>query len=145
MQHWKCEVRLSLSLSLNTRWMILEACVNADWVYSVDSVFYIKLILSFIFHAIYGAVSRGCMYSAYSFLLWWLWEYVYFILLSSSNRKYDPFPIAYIRLRPWISGMRYMPFYVLVFFFIVVCRHNSKIALINPLSKLELSQLHTRT
>ena len=29
-QHWKCEVRLSLSLSLNTRWKILEACVNAD-------------------------------------------------------------------------------------------------------------------
>ena len=50
-----------------------------------------------------------------------------------------------LRLRPRNSGMRYMPFYVLVFFFIVVCRHNSKIALINQPSKLELSQLHTRT
>ena len=28
-----------------------------------------------------------------STLLWWLWEYVYFILLSSSNRKYEPFRI----------------------------------------------------
>ena len=28
--------------------------------------------------------------------------------------------------------------------FVVICRHNSKIALIN-ISKLELSQLHTRT
>ena len=91
-QHWKCEVRLSLSK--NTRWQILEACVNADWEYFVDSVSEIKSILSFIFHAIYGAVFRGCMYSAYPFRLWWLWEYVYFILLSSSNRKYDPFPIA---------------------------------------------------
>ena len=51
-----------------------------------------------------------------------------------------------LRLWPWNSGMRYMPFYVLVFFFfIVICRHNSNIALINPLSKLELSQLHSRT
>ena len=93
-QQWKCEVWLSLSF--NTRWKILEACVNADWEYFVDSVSEIKSILSFIFHAIhvYGAVSRGCMYSAHPFLLWWLWEYVYFILLSSSNRKYDPFPIA---------------------------------------------------
>ena len=88
-QHWKCEVRLSLSLSLNTRWKILEACVNADWEYFVDSVSEIKSILM-----AHGAVSRGCMYSAYPFLLWWLLEYVHFILLSSSNRKYDPFPIA---------------------------------------------------
>ena len=71
-----------------------RSVVNADWEYFVDSVSEIKSILSFVFHAIYGAVSRGCMYSAYPFLLWWLWEYVYFILLSSSNRKYDPFPIA---------------------------------------------------
>ena len=74
-QHWKCEVRLSLSLSLNTRWKNLEAGVSAYWVYPVDSVYKIKSILSFIFHAIYGAVSRGCMYSTYPFLLWWLWEY----------------------------------------------------------------------
>ena len=68
--------------SLNTRRKILEACVNADWVYSVDSVPKIKSIVSFIFHAIYGAVYRGYVYSAYPFLLWWLWEYVYFMLLS---------------------------------------------------------------
>ena len=28
----------------------------------------------------------GCVYSSYSFLLWWLWEYVYFIFSSPSNR-----------------------------------------------------------
>ena len=50
--------------------MILEACVKVDWVYSVDSVSKIKSILSFIFRAIHGTVSRGCMYSAYPFLLW---------------------------------------------------------------------------
>ena len=27
-------------------------------------------------------------------ILKWLWEYVYFILLSSSERKYDPFTIV---------------------------------------------------
>ena len=53
------------------------------------------------------------------------------------------------RVRSWNNGMCYVSFYVLVFFFIVICRHNSKIedfedAVIN-LSKLELSQLHTRT
>ena len=53
------------------------------------------------------------------------------------------------KFRSWNNGMRYMSSYVHVFFFIVICRHNSKIvdlkvALIN-LSNLELSQLHTRT
>ena len=28
------------------------------------------------------------MFSVYSFPLWWLREYIYFVLLSSSNRKY---------------------------------------------------------
>ena len=51
----------------------------------------IKSIRSIIFHAMYGAV---CIHSAYPFLLWRLWEYVYFVLLSSSNRKYDPFAIV---------------------------------------------------
>ena len=31
---------------------------------------------------------------AYPIILRWLWEYVYFILLLSSNRKYDPFAIV---------------------------------------------------
>ena len=29
-----------------------------------------------------------------AYLLWWLWEYMYFILLSISNRKYEPFAIV---------------------------------------------------
>ena len=29
------------------------------------------------------------MFSVYPFMLWWLREYVYFVLLSSSNRKYE--------------------------------------------------------
>ena len=37
----------------------------------------------------------GCMFSAYPFLLWWLREYIYFVLLSSSNRKYELLPIVY--------------------------------------------------
>ena len=37
----------------------------------------------------------GCVHSAYLFLLWWLWKYLHMILLSSSNRKYDPFAIVY--------------------------------------------------
>ena len=34
------------------------------------------------------------MYSACQFCFWWLWEYEYFILWTSSNRKYDPFAIV---------------------------------------------------
>ena len=30
----------------------------------------------------------GCVLSVYPFPLWWLREYIYFVLLSSSNRKY---------------------------------------------------------
>ena len=36
----------------------------------------------------------GCVYSAYPFILWWLWEYLYLMLLSSSNWKYDLFAIV---------------------------------------------------
>ena len=56
--------------------------------HSVERVSQIKSILSIIFHAIYRAV---CIQLTYD--LWWLWKYVYFVLLSSSNWKYDPFAI----------------------------------------------------
>ena len=109
MQHWKCEVRLSLSLSFNTRWIILEACVHADWVYSVDSVSKIKSILSFIFHAIYGAVSRGCMYSAYPFLLWWLWEYVYFILFGRITIRWQSVVQKWWKMKLTIENWKLIP------------------------------------
>ena len=56
----------------------------------IECVSKIQTILSIIAHAIYGAV---CIQFTL-FLLWWLWEYVYYILLSSSNRKCDPFAIV---------------------------------------------------
>ena len=34
------------------------------------------------------------VYLGYPFYQWWLWEYVYLILLSSTNNKYDPFAIV---------------------------------------------------
>ena len=42
----------------------------------------------------YMGLYPGAVCIQLTHLLWWLWEYVYFILLSSSNRKYDPFPVA---------------------------------------------------
>ena len=49
-----------------------------------------------IFHAKYGTVCIQLSgYSAHPFLLWWLWEYVYLIVLPSSNRKYNPFANVY--------------------------------------------------
>ena len=46
----------------------------------------------------------GCVYSACQFVLWRLWEYVLFILLSSSKREYDPLAIvlAYI-MKQWYT------------------------------------------
>ena len=36
----------------------------------------------------------GCEFSVYPFPSWWLSEYTYFVLLSSSNRKYELLPIV---------------------------------------------------
>ena len=58
--------------------------------YFVECVSKIKHILSFIHYTIYGAV-----FSVYPFPLWWLREYIYFVSLSSSNRKYELLPIVY--------------------------------------------------
>ena len=52
-----------------------------------------------------------CVYSADPFILWWLWEYMYFILLLSSNRKSD---LPLFRVRSWKNGMRCMSLYTLI-------------------------------
>ena len=49
----------------------------------------------------------GCVFSVYPFPLWWLKEYIYFVLLSSSNRKYELF-----RVGSWNNGVRCMSFYI---------------------------------
>ena len=36
----------------------------------------------------------GCVFSIYPFPLWWLREYIYFVLSSSPNRKYEVLPIV---------------------------------------------------
>ena len=54
----------------------------------------------------------GCMFSVYPFLLWWLREYIYFVLLSSSNRKYEHLQL--LRVRSWNNGVRCMSFYILM-------------------------------
>ena len=68
---------------------------NAYWVYFVDCVSKIKSIISFIFHAMYGAVSRAVCIQHIHFSCDDCENACnYFILLSSSNRKYDPFTIV---------------------------------------------------
>ena len=57
--------------------------------YNLSSVSKIKHILSVIHYTICGA-----MFSVYPFPFWWLREYIYFVLLSSSNRKYELLPIV---------------------------------------------------
>ena len=49
----------------------------------------IKHILSVIHYTVWG-----CVFSVYPFTSWWLREYVYFFLSSSSNREYELLPIV---------------------------------------------------
>ena len=44
----------------------------------------------------------------------WLWEYLYFILLSSSNRSLTYLPL--FKIRSWTNGMRFMSFYISIYF-----------------------------
>ena len=60
-----------------------------------------------------------CVFSVYPFPSWLLREYTYFVLLSSSNRKMNYYPL--FRVRSWNNGMRCMSFYVLITLF--VCNH----------------------
>ena len=63
---------------------------NTCQVYSVESVSKNKSIISMTIYAVQG---MGNVFSAYSVLSWWLWEYAHFILLSPSNRKYESLDI----------------------------------------------------
>ena len=80
---------------------------NACQVYSVEYVSKMKSILSIIFCAIYGTVFAAC-----PFLFWWLWEYLYFILLLSSNQKYESSAIFNVRL--WNNDMCCMFYYIFI-------------------------------
>ena len=40
-----------------------------------------------------GGGGGGGIYKAYPFILWLLWKYAFYILSSSSNRKYGPVAI----------------------------------------------------
>ena len=114
------------------------------------SIVWVKLksILSFIFHAICRALSRGCMYSA---------SHVFSLVMIV--RVHVLHLIIIIKSEVWsicdCLGLGHETMVCVIYpsvflwsFFIVICRHNSRIedlndALINLL-KLELSQLHTR-
>ena len=61
----------------------------------------------------------GCVFSVYPFLLWWLREYIYFVLLSTSNRKYEYCPL--FRVRSWNNGVPCMSFYILSFHIMILC------------------------
>ena len=51
----------------------------------------------------------GCVFSVYPFPLWWLIEYIYFVLLSSSNRTYELLPIVYGKvMKQWYALYVYL-------------------------------------
>ena len=66
---------------------------------------HLDCLLSHLFRCTSKKTSRGCVFSVYPLPLWWLREYIYFVLLSSSNRKY--------RVRSWNNGVRCMSIYIL--------------------------------
>ena len=62
---------------------------TASQIYFVECVIKTRHILLVIHYKIRGAVCFSLPIS-----LWWLKEYIYFVLLSSSNRKYELLPIV---------------------------------------------------
>ena len=53
-------------------------------------------------------------------VLWWLWEYVYFILFSSSNRMIQWSNCHSFRVTSWNNGMWCMSFYTLLQYWAVL-------------------------
>ena len=84
-----CTVHHLIIIIVQTYPMALKL-QNACQKYFVECVSKIKHILSV--NPLYN--MWGCMFSDYPFLLWWLREHIYFVLLSSSNRKYELLPIV---------------------------------------------------
>ena len=115
--------------------------MRAYWVYSVDSVSKIQSILSFIFHEIHGAVSL------------YVFSLPIYLVMIVRIRVLHLIIIIKSEVRPicdcWGLGHALYVLCSCVFLFLLpFAGINSKIedledALIN-LSKLELSQLHTR-
>ena len=61
----------------------------------------------------FAANIWGCVYSSYPIILWWLWEYVYFILSYHHHpiRSVTHFPLFRVTL--WNTGMCCVHFYIL--------------------------------
>ena len=75
--------------------------------FCIECVSTIKLIISVIFHAIYGTV-----YSAYQFLLWWLCTLSYY-----HNQIRSMTHLPFCRVKPWTNGMRCISFYIIMSIF----------------------------
>ena len=83
-------VQYTISLSSLCKFIWRHWTYKMPVIYFVDCVSKIGQILSVIHYTICGAVC----FHFYPFLLWSLREYIYFVLLSSSNRRYELLPIV---------------------------------------------------
>ena len=60
----------------------------------------------------------GLYASAYPFLFWWLWEYLYFILISTSNLKHELLAIVYgSGMKQWHALYALLCSFLTLFFF----------------------------
>ena len=89
--HTRLFVQYTISLSSLCKF------IWRHWTYKM-SVRYILYFVECVRFSILSPLSIiqyvGLYVSGYSFLLWWLREYIYFVLLSSSNRKYELLPVV---------------------------------------------------
>ena len=76
---------------LNQCWLIISKVL---WCSCEDNFTRDTYSLRSIFSQLSIMQYGGCVFSAYPFPLCWLREYIYFVLLSSSNRKYELLPIV---------------------------------------------------
>ena len=78
-RHWT--YKMPVRYSLSSVWVRL-------------SIFSQLSIIQYVCVCVGGGGGGGGGISVYPFPLWWLREYIYFVLLSSSNQKYELLPIV---------------------------------------------------
>ena len=74
-------------------------CANSIWRHWTDKMSVRYNFFECVTQSIFSQLSiiqyvGLCVLSVYPFPSWWLREYTYFVLLSSSNRKYELLPIV---------------------------------------------------
>ena len=103
---YRIHLLVHYSIALSSLWKLIWR----HWIYKMPVSYIssseIKHSLGYPLHNIWD-----CVFSVYPFPLWWLREYAYFVVLSSSNWKYELISIV----KSWNNGKRCMSPFILTY------------------------------